>query len=888
MKGILWLCFSISGAVALALEVLWMRSAGLVLGATAPTAATVLACYFAGLGLGAAMARGLRWRPVSLYGLLELGAGLGALWSLGIFRILASDSAQAWLPGADSVGRVAAVAVALLPTTLCLGATLPVIAQALITTGSVGQRGGLLYALNTLGGVLGTVAMGFGLPAMIGMTASYSVAAGASILAGLGALALSLQQPEIRPSPPSQPWRDCVGAGPAGPFPATASAEGRLIKGGPSPTRGEGAKSFSTAQVGRLRLVAAGTGAIGLGLEVLWTRLFAQVLHNSVYSFTAITLVFLVALALGAVVAALLLQRVAAATIASVALVTAAATTVGGLWLFVCWTNGLTYVGMQSGLGEYLGRIVMLAAAIAGPAAIASGAVLPALWSAWGDRGSVAHPLGDLTAANMFGGVIGALAAGFVIVPTIGVRGGLAAAAAAYVVLADLLAAPQSRFRPLAYAALLLIVVADPLRAPLVHLRSAGETLRVLIEGAHGIVTVVEAGDDLQLRLDNYYVLGSSAAAPNERRQGLLPLLLHPDPRRAAFIGLATGITASAGPALGVQETTVVELVPEVAGAARTYFATWNGQLLERSDVRLVLDDGRRYLAASRDRFDVIVSDLFIPWHASAGNLYAREMYEAVARRLAPGGLFCQWLPLYQLTREEFDTIVRTFLTVFPQASLWRGDFYPDRPIVGLVGQFTPQPIDFTRLSERLLHLPTWSRDALLASPRGLLMLYAGNLTSVADLFATAPLNTDDRPLIEFLAPRLTRMTTAGDKDWFTGESLAAFYDTLEARLRGTPDPLLPLSDETAAARRAGTALYHYALAAARRDDLTAARLQDEVRDLVPEVILAAESRDPGANTAAARQELQGLRAEQEQVRQRLETMEQRLKAIMSSPRGQR
>jgi len=167
-------------------------------------------------------------------------------------------------------------------------------------------------------------------------------------------------------------------------------------------------------------------------------------------------------------------------------------------------------------------------------------------------------------------------------------------------------------------------------------------------------------------------------------------------------------------------------------------------------------------------------------------------------------------------------------------------------------------------------------------------MLYAGNLTSVADLFATAPLNTDDRPLIEFLAPRLTRMTTAGDKDWFTGESLAAFYDTLEARLRGTPDPLLPLSDETAAARRAGTALYHYALAAARRDDLTAARLQDEVRDLVPEVILAAESRDPGANTAAARQELQGLRAEQEQVRQRLETMEQRLKAIMSSPGGQR
>jgi spermidine synthase len=850
MSGILWLCFGLSGAAALALEVLWMRSAGLVLGATAPTMASVLACYFAGLGLGAARARGVQQRPVRLYGLLELGVGLGAFWSLLIFRALASDPAQAWLAVSGHVGRVAAVAVALLPATLCLGATLPTLAQALITTGSVGHRGGLLYALNTLGGGLGTVAMGFGLPAVIGVSASYSVAAGASILAGVGALAVSMRQQKAHPT--GQTTGPCAPA----------------------------------ARVGRLRLVAAGTGALGLGLEVLWTRLFAQVLHNSVYSFTAIALVFLVALALGAGLAALLLRHVAPATVAAVALVTAAVTTVGGVWLFVYWTDGLTYVGMQSGLGEYLGRIVMLAAATAGPTALASGALLPALWAARGDRDGVAHPLGDLSAANMLGGVIGAVAAGFVIVPAIGVRGGLLAAAVAYMVLADLLASPQSRFRPLAYAILGIIVVADPLRAPLVHLRSTSETLRAIIEGAHGIVTVVETGDDLQLRLDNYYVLGSSAAATNERRQGLLPLLLHPDPRRVAFIGLATGITASAGPALGVQETTVVELVPEVARVARTYFASWNGQLLARSDVHLVLDDGRRYLAASRERFDVIVSDLFIPWHANAGNLYAREMYDTVLRRLAPGGVFCQWLPLYQLTRAEFDIIVHTFLTVFPQVSLWRGDFYPDRPIVGLVGQLTPQPIDVARLRERLLSLPTWSHDALLATPRGLLMLYAGNLTSVADFFAAAPLNTDDRPLIEFLAPQLTRVTTTGDKDWFTGEALAAFYDALETRLMGTPDPLLPPSDEVSAARRAGTALYHYALATARHDDMTAARLQAEVRALVPEVILAAESGDPGASVAAARQALHGLRAEQEQVRQRLEAMEQRLREITASPEG--
>ena len=144
-----------------------------------------------------------------------------------------------------------------------------------------------------------------------------------------------------------------------------------------------------------------------------------------------------------------------------------------------------------------------------------------------------------------------------------------------------------------------------------------------------------------------------------------MPLLLHPAPRRVAFIGMATGISASAALALGAHETSVIELVPEVASMAGKYFAPWNAQLLERDGVRLVVDDGRHYLAASASSFDVIVSDLFIPWHANAGALYSREMYEAAAARLAPGGLFCQWLPLYQLTREEFEVIARTFLSTY-------------------------------------------------------------------------------------------------------------------------------------------------------------------------------------------------------------------------------
>ncbi len=840
----LWLCFILSGAAALALEMLWMRSAGLIAGQTAQITATVLACFFAGLGLGAALARNAMRSPVRVYGLLELGAAAGAVWSLVVFRTLGSDVGQEWLTTIGPIGRIIGIALAIIPAAVCLGATLPAIGQALVNVDQLGRRGGLLYAANTLGGAVGAAAMGFGLPRLIGVTASYGAATAANIVAGTVALAISRRE------------RQSVTA--------TATRAGPRV-----------------ARRGRLRFVAAGAGALGLGLEVLWTRLFAQVLHNSTYSFTAIALVFLLALAAGSAIAAIVLRRARPVSVAAVALIAAAVATAAGVWIFVRWTDGLAYLGMRSGLGEYLLRVVALAAATAGPGALASGIVLPALWAMWGRPDSAARPLGDLSAANTLGGIVGAITAGFVALPVLGLRGTLLATAISYLALADMIALPRGRSRPLVYAALLGVVIVDPNRIPLAHLDPKTETLKAASEGPSGIVTIVESQGDIQLRLDNYYVLGGTAAEINERRLGLVPLLLHPNPRRVAFVGLATGITASAAPALGVDETTVVEVVPEVAAAARAHFAPWNGSVMERPDVHLVVDDGRRFLAGTRARFDVIVSDLFIPWHAGAGSLYTREMYETVARRLEPDGLFCQWLPLYQLTREEFDVITHTFLSVFPQASLWRADFYPDRPVVGLVA--SRSPVDLERVRERVDQLPVWSRDPLLASPRGLIMLAAGNLAAAADLFSGTPINTDDRPLIEFTAPQLTRVNAAGDKDWFTGDALAAFYDRLADHVARAPDPLLPMRDDVADARSAGCAMYHYSLAATRHDDAGAAKLETMVRALVPEVIQAAESTETFGSLTEARRQQARLRTEQALVRQQLEAMEHRLAELTSS-----
>jgi spermidine synthase len=836
VNTLLWACFALSGASALGLELLWLRSAGLVLGATAATTATVVGAYFAGLGAGAWLARRTPARPVRRYALLELAAGSGAVLSWAAFYLLASDEAQRTLQVVGTIGRVMVVAIVVIPVTTALGATLPTLCQALAAPDLVGRRGGALYALNTLGGVVGVVAMGFGLPSLIGVTGSYLAVAAASALAGAVALAIG------DPAQPGAPRSHAM------PF---------------SPPR-------------EIWVVALGGGFIGMSLEILWVVFFAQVLHNSVYSFAAVTVVFLLALATGAELSAALLRRVEPRRLAAVGLLLAGVATIAGVWTFVHLTDGLRYVGMQTGLAEYVTRIVGLVALTAGPATLAFGTVLPALWAAVGERDSSARSVGGLTGANLAGGVGGAVAAGFLVLPWLGLRAGFLLAAVVSLVLAALLVDGDRRMRSLAYGGLVLAVVADPLRAPLAFL-TPGETVQALRESPSGIVSVVDAGDDRQLRLDNYYVLGGSAAERNERRLGLVPLLLHPAPRQVAFIGMATGISASAAPALKVENVTVVEVVPEVAELARTHFGKWNAGLLDRRDVRLVVDDGRRYLAATDRRFDVIVSDLFVPWHATAGNLYSVEMYRTVARRLGDGGLFCQWLPLYQLTREEFEVIARTFMTAFPHVTLWRNDFFPNRPVLGLVGTLRPLRVDLDPIGQRLAGLPDWSRDSLLTVPLAIAMLYLGDLSLAHGLIPDGAVNRDERPVIEFLAPRLTRMGATGDKDWLTGTALAEYTETLTRRLTGHVEPTLPTTPAVADARRAGLALYRYALAATRGDTAQADALMREVSRLVPDVVAGAAGEGPATGLADVRRTLGTLRSEQERLRQQLQSMEQRL-----------
>ena len=167
--------------------------------------------------------------------------------------------------------------------------------------------------------------------------------------------------------------------------------------------------------------------------------------------------------------------------------------------------------------------------------------------------------------------------------------------------------------------------------------------------------------------------------------------------------------------------------MPEVAIAARQDFADVNDRVLEDPRVTVVIDDGRNYLASAPQAFDVIVGDLLVPWRPAEAPLYTQEHFESVRRALTEEGVFCQWLPLYQLSPEQLAIILRTFVDVFPDTTLWRGNFLPDEATLALVGHRGSRPLMPAAIDARLQALAA-STDAnpFLAHPAGMWLLLGG------------------------------------------------------------------------------------------------------------------------------------------------------------------
>ncbi len=268
----------------------------------------------------------------------------------------------------------------------------------------------------------------------------------------------------------------------------------------------------------------------------------------------------------------------------------------------------------------------------------------------------------------------------------------------------------------------------------------------------------------------------------------MIPLLTHPAPREIFFLGMGTGISAGAGLFAEPERITVCELLPDVVTFARDWFAPYVNGLFSDPRVTIHPEDGRQCLTRSRATYDMIIADLFTPWRTGVGNVYTVEHYRLAASRLNPGGAYVQWMPLYQVSRAEFAIIANTMAQVFPELTLWRGDLYPERSILALVGRNDAAPLDPGTLAAQWRAMTGDASPDAVLSDRAL-KLYAGNAAS--GLFAEAPVNTDDRPLIEYLAPRTHRAVIAGRARWLTGAQRDRLYAELLSALPPEEDPYL-------------------------------------------------------------------------------------------------
>ncbi|MDF1700280.1 MAG: fused MFS/spermidine synthase [Planctomycetota bacterium] len=808
------LLFFVSGFAGLTYEVLWQRELGLLFGSTTEATATTLAVFFLGLAVGSWLLGRRAARmvdPLRAFGLLEIGAGLGALLLpllLPAYRALFGPlhAALGDMPAVFLAAKFLLSALVLAPSAILMGGTLPVLTEAAVRRGAGLARAGiLLYAVNTAGAMAGAALAGFVLPRALGYRGAYLLAVGTSLTVGVIALLA----------------RRASGASRERPEPAPVVVERPLL------------------------VLAGLCGFIALALQVLWTRMVALAVVNSVYAFAAVLVMFLAALALGATGARALAARVRRPLLTlQVLLVLAALLTLVSGTLFRAVTGSPPSVGRGEDFVAYLVAIAGMLTVALLPAALAVGLLFPFLLRVEEARGTgAAGPrIGRLAAANTLGALLGSLAAGFLLPEALGLWASISVLAGLYG--AALLLAPAAedvgRLVALAGGALVLLLAVghglhDPEGGDRWDLRR-DEKVLARYEGSAGTVRVVRRRGALKLRFNNSYTLGGTGSPRWEHYQAHIPLCLHPDPKRVFFLGMGTGITAGAALHHDVERVRVAEIVPEAVTAAREHFGPWLNGLFEDPRAEVVVADARTLLRGLDEKHDVIIGDLFLPWRPGSALLYSVEHFEAVRSRMAEGGVFAQWLPLYQLSRAEYDGIVASFMTVFGDATLWRGDFFGKRPIVALVAHAGRGP---------------WDADATVAAWRRLdekgavrfgaavetlpFLFYAGRVPRNA---AGGRRITDDHPWLEFEAPMNQRARAAGMAGTFGGRALARYERSLLRRHPPAGDPWLTrLSEAQRGYILGGMALYESAALRRRSQAVRRAKAREAYRAAVPEAL---------------------------------------------------
>lgn len=782
--------FFLSGACGLVYEVAWMRMLTLVFGATAFATSTILASFFGGLALGSLLFgrmvdRG--GRPLRIYAVLEVGIGASALLMpfvlAGLNDVYVSlDRRYDFAFGTLTLLRFSGSFLVLLVPATLMGGTLPVLFRYLARRREqLGLDVSLLYAANTFGAVVGTLATGFLLILLLGLREATWAAGVLNLLIAAAALVMS-RRPGAAAHVAAQPATSPVA---------------------PS------ASAYATRTI-RLALVAAGvSGFCALALEVLWTRALVFFLDNSTHAFSTILAVFLLGIAIGSLLVAKFIDArrnlLAWLGILQVLVGFSALLAIPILDHSTPVIPRLAEVAMDDPMlaWRWTALRFLTSLSVMLVPTILMGASFPLVVKIVTNslRGA-GTALGTVYGVNTLAGVAGSLAAGFLLIPLAGVQNGIILVTSVNVAIGMILllgdsAAPLRRRRTAALvsftgfgalAAYYLTVGATPLAS--YYERMEATDVLWYEEGVGSTVKVFRdrRGDKL-LSIDGFPVAGTSPGMQDAQKSlAHVPMLLSPVASpKVNIIGFGSGGTSSAIFRYGVAGIDCVELVPGVIRAAGT-LAEMNRNVLAAPSYRLIPGDGRNYAAVASEQYDVISIDATSPKMAGNGSLYALEFYRLLRARLTADGLLVQWLPFHLLSDAETRMTVRTFRAVFPHSTLWLS---PLRHHGVLVGTIEPLRIDVQALRRKLALETTQEELAPMLAGGALdfLSWFVMGEEGLARYAGSGRLNTDNHPYLEF-TPALAFFTARRNQL----ENLAEFQGSRESVL-----PLLTNLGGTAA-----------------------------------------------------------------------------------------
>jgi spermidine synthase len=723
--------FVLSGAAGLIYESLWSRYLGLFVGHSAYAQIIVLVIFLGGMSLGAHLVgrRSERIRrPLVGYAIVELVVGVLALVFHDVF-IAATDFAyRSIFPSFNASALIAvkwAIAGGLiLPQSVLLGATFPLMSSGVIRYARARMEPGrliaLLYFANSLGAAAGVLIAGMWLIAKVGLPGVLLVAGFINVI--IAAVVFLLARAQERFSAAEVNERSRSGAGSselgAGSSELAVGSSDRGVDAsvGHSPLPTPNAQHLSFV----LLSVAFGTAVASFIYEIAWIRMLSLVLGSATHSFELMLSAFILGLALGA----FWIRRRADSVDNPLRLLgmvqwMMGLLAVGTLPLYLMsfdWMAGVlaTVASNESGYRVFTVFRYGVALLIMLPATFCAGMTLPLITRLL-MQGSGERAIGNVYAVNTLGSILGVILAGLLLMPLLGLKRLLILGALIDIALGIWLVAksqerstPNARGRqwpmhadtgltvPLLLTAFLIVTIAMVSRFNIATLTSGvyrhgivdrgtqsnfpfykdGRTATVSVErNSSGFLTLATNGKP-DASIDAAWRDTSAKAREiplqltrdiaTQYMLALITLAHNPRAEQAAVIGQGSGITSHV--LLGspyLKDLATIEIEPEMIVGSRFFMPT-NRRVFEDSRSRFVIDDAKSHFASERRRYDLIVSEPSNPWVSGVAGLFTQEFYTRVKDQLSEGGVFGQWLHLYEISDGLVNSVLAAIDTVFP------------------------------------------------------------------------------------------------------------------------------------------------------------------------------------------------------------------------------